>query len=274
MPASERSLAITDAYRRRLILLAERVVSRASADWQQLLELRDLDGSHARWIERASVLLAAAQRAGVILTTAYLTAFLSSELGRPANAQAVDAEQFVAKSRDGSPITEALVPSLYTVKAAIKDGKNSTAALAEGLARARRVVEFDTLDAPRNALDSMIAGDGRIVGWRRVTSGGCGACIAAATGAIQREATVLKVHDHCKCTKEPVISEVVELAHRPTGREMFDSMPPSAQDELLGAEKASLIRSGSVPLERLIAISPMETTPDQITEAPLSALHQ
>ncbi|HTE62876.1 MAG TPA: hypothetical protein VK631_21155, partial [Solirubrobacteraceae bacterium] len=110
----------------------------------------------------------------------------------------------------------------------------------------------------------------RVIGWRRVTRGGCGACLAAADNIVQRGD--LKVHPHCECTAEPVLAGVSDSIVRPSGREVFASWPQEQQDALLGPEKAALIRSGEVPFERLIAPQPMAIAPDGLTEAPLAAL--
>jgi hypothetical protein len=82
----------------------------------------------------------------------------------------------------------------------------------------------------------------------------------------------MKVHDHCKCTSEPIVRDIPDRYPRKDGQQIFDAMTPTEQDTLLGGEKAQLIRSGQVPLAALIEVSPMRAIPDQITEAPLEAL--
>ena len=270
MPAERRSLEITDAYRARLVQLRDQATQLAAARWE--LAPEDLDASHSRWLELAATALRATQQAGVRLTAAYAAAFLASELRQPSAPPAIDATRYAGMSRDGRLLEDALAPSLYTVKAAIADGQSFEEASALGRSRALRAVASDAIAAPRAALADVVREDGRIVGWRRVTSGGCGACLAAATGAIHADDEALAVHDNCRCSMEPVVKGVPDRATRPTGRELFDGMSSEDQDRLLGAEKAELVRSGEAPLEALIDSSPMATVPDQLTEAPLEAL--
>jgi hypothetical protein len=167
---------------------------------------------------------------------------------------------------------QALAATLITVKTAIKQDRPPEQALALGEHRATRLVATAALSAPRIALHSAIRADDRIAGWRRVTFGGCGACLAAATGEVEPPDRPLKVHAHCRCTAEPVLRDVPEAVHRPTGRQMFDDMTFEAQAALLGEQKAALIRSGTVPFERLLQPQPMAVAPDGIVERPLSAL--
>lgn len=270
MPAAERSIRLTDAYRTRIALLQQRATEETAGDWGSVT-LDDLDGTHAAWLAGIVPTLDLFQRAGQTLTLAYLTAFIASELNRaPTPPPAPRAT--VGVTDDGRPLAEGLTTSLIGVKTALKDGQEPQAALDAGKARATRMAASAAIFTPRAELDEQIATHDQIIGWRRVTFGGCGACLAAATGAIQHEREILRVHDHCRCTKEPVVRDVTETAFRPTGRDIFGAMSAQAQDQLLGADKAHLIRSGEVPFDQLIAASPQAIRPDGITEAPLEAL--
>jgi hypothetical protein len=126
--------------------------------------------------------------------------------------------------------------------------------------------------AARAATSDGIRADERLIGWRRVTSGGCGACLAAATGAIHADRTALPVHDHCRCTTEPVVRDVPDTVTRPTGADMVAGMTTAQQDAALGTETAALLRAGQITLPDLIATSPMVAIADQITQAPIKAL--
>lgn len=271
MPAHARSLRITDTYRLHLKHLRARGVNYAREQWATL-DPQDLDGSHAAWVQKVALTLTELQRAGARLSLAYLTAYLRSETGKGFVAPPVDLSAHVGKARTGKPLAEALVPSLFTVKGAIGAGAAVDAALKLGLDRAARVTGEETIAPARATLQDGIREDGRIIGWRRVTGGGCGACIAAATGAIQADDELLEVHDHCQCTKEPVVADVPDDTHRPTGPAMFRAMPVHEQDAVLGPEKAGLLRTGAIGFKDLIQHDPMSAIPDGITEAPLSAL--
>lgn len=269
MPASPRSLRLTDVYRDRLVQLRDRVDQAARQQWGAVT-IADLEAAAARWTRDVATLVETAQRAGVRLTSAYLAAYLASELARPPAVPAVP--DHAGAAEDGRALADALGVAVIGTRVALKAGHDPAVALEHGISRGARLAAGAVMFAPRAALTEAIRADDRIVGWRRVTGGGCGACLAAATGAIHADSEALPVHDNCRCTTEPVVRGVRERAARPTGRDLFAGMSPSDQERLLGPEKAELIRAGEARLDDLIARSPMATVADRITEAPLSAL--
>jgi hypothetical protein len=125
--------------------------------------------------------------------------------------------------------------------------------------------------AARGALLEGIRTDERIVGWRRVTSGGCGACLAAATRTYA-DHEPLRVHDDCRCGAEPIIRDIPDRAPRPDGHQIFDAMNVAQQNAALGHTTAQLVRAGDVPLSDLIEVNHMAAIPDVITQAPIQAL--
>ena len=240
--------------------------------WQQNVTLTSLDGSHGLWLAGTVAALEQAQRAGVNLTAAYIAAFIGSELGRRAiEVPQIDADRFAGLSEDGQPVGVPLGKTLIGVKAALKDGKEPQAALMEQAHRAVRLTASAVMSAPRAALSDQIQTHPMIVGWRRVTSGGCGACLAAAARGYSRHEH-LRVHPHCHCTQEPVIRDAPDRVSRATGPEVFAAMGRAEQDRALGPETAQLVRDGRVAWGDLIATSPMVVGDDVITQAPVEAL--
>lgn len=270
MPASERSLRITDAYRDRLNALADRLGALVEHYWASVT-LTDLDRSHAEWLSLTVAMLEQAQRAGVHLTAAYLASFVASEQDVRVAPVAGVAGAFEGLAQDGRPLAEALAPTLITVKTALKDGKDPPVALAEGARRAVRLASSAVTAAPRSALMQQIRTHSEIVGWRRVTHGGCGACLAAAAHGYERDHP-MHVHDHCHCTAEPVVKDVPDTAPRATGPEIFHRMTQAEQDRSLGSHAAQLVRQGLVAWPDLIAPVPMVIGADGITQAPIEAL--
>ena len=277
MPAAERSLRVTDAYRAALLGQRERVVVIARRLWTTI-DSDQIDVTFARMLDTLALTTETAQRHAVGLTDAYVVAFLASELG-PATPPppASEADRYAGVARDGRPLAKVLLPALATIKMARSGGLGESDALRAGLARTVRTLSLETLAAPRGALADVLRADDRIVGYRRVTSANaCGACLAAATGAIHDSDVTLDVHGHCRCSHEPVVRGARDRFRRPTGREIFDAKTPEEQDALFtgrgGAEKAELIRSGAVAFDALITRSPMATVDDAITETPLQAL--
>jgi hypothetical protein len=76
MPAAESSLRITEAYRSRLFGIRSLLERRAESLWPTIDGLDDFT-----WTNKAAAATQNAQREAVALTGAYLTAFLSSEVG-------------------------------------------------------------------------------------------------------------------------------------------------------------------------------------------------
>lgn len=271
MPASEASIRITDRYRARLIAIHGRAGVLTRQAWA-VVDPEDLDGSYPVFARNTTAALEVLQATGVALTSAYLAAFTASELGRRPGVPPLLDESAVGMAQHGAPMVEAIMSPLIGIKDAIVRGKPRDAAVTNGLSRAARLVQSAALHAPRAAMAAEIRSSPTLVGWRRVTSGGCGACLAAASNSVESPRRPLRVHSHCRCTAEPVVHGAKDTVTRPTGFEMFSGLPRQRQDQLLGPDKAELVRSGRVPFERLISTDPMAVGPDQLTEAPLQAL--
>jgi hypothetical protein len=276
MPANPRSLAITDAYRARLVALRTQTATVAKQAWP-IVSLDNLDATVRQWAAVTGLTVARGQLAAATLTNLYLAAYVASETGKPVEPSGADLAQYEGKTEDGRPVTELLTGAAIAVKVSLGYGNSGNAALAAGLARGMRGATGQVLAAGRTAMDDMTQADQQIIGWRRVAAANaCGVCLGAATGAIQQDAEVLLCHDSCRCTKEPVVRGVRDTVQRPTGTEVFDGLSPADQDALFagtgGAVKADLIRSGQIGLSDLARTVPQTSRPDQLVEAPLSAL--
>lgn len=271
MAGHQQSLRITNAYRRHLVTLGG-LAEKATREAWAAVDMADIDTSHPVYVHQAAAAATALQHTGVRLSAGYVGAFLRSELRRPASPPAIDLTAHAGRSRvAGKTLAQSLDTTAITMKVAIAEGANEQTASDRGLSVATRLAAAEVLFAARGALGDAIQQDDRIVGWERVTSGGCGACLAAATRTYGDDEP-LEIHDNCQCSAEPIVANVEQAAPRESGYDIFDGMPPERQDELLGPDKAELIRAGDVPLHELLDRSPMKEIPDQITERPLSAL--
>jgi hypothetical protein len=270
MPGSERSLQITDTYRDRLHALTDRMGAYVAASWGRVT-VADLDRSHEAWLATVTVALEQAQRAGVNLTLAYIAAFIGSETGhRTVEIPAYDASRAIGFGEDGQPLTVPLGKTVIGVRSLLKDGKLPEEALSETGHRATRYAASAVMAAPRTALGDQIASHPLLVGWQRVTRGGCGACLAAASHGYSRHEP-LRVHPHCHCTQEPVVRNVPDRAPRATGPDIFARMTRAEQDQALGPEAAEAVRTGAVAWPELIGHSPMVVGEDMLTQAALAA---
>lgn len=275
MPATREAADATARYRTDLIAARRRTVAAVAAWW--FLDRSDLDNSFLRWLGAATALVTAGQGYTARRSMAYLAEFVGAELGAPQDL--VEIPPVVGVSLDGRPLSEALLPSLYTVKRRIGAGDNFDEASAAGRARAMRTSTVELDGAGDRALSRGIADSGQVRGWRRVVSGAaCGACLASATGEVRDPREHLLRHPHCRCTKEPVVAGVTERHRRATGRELFDRKSPSAQAATFagrgGALKAALVRDGAIDFADLAATrrQALAGRPDVLDETPLVAL--
>jgi hypothetical protein len=263
MPQSRRSLAITDAYRERLLATRQRLERLTAQRWPTI---RD---DFQVWVDSMAPATAQAQREAVRATQGYLAAFLTSELGRRQRPPQIAADNYTGRARDGRPLSESLASPLIGVKAALKDGEDPSRALADGLVKAQRMVGVDFDNAHRTALLEAIDTDERFDGWQRALRGTCGACAAVAVGV--GRGLSFEVHPGCQCVSEPVVAGVSNAFPRPTGLEIFAAKSEDEQNEMLGPEAASRVRSGEMALADLAGHSHLETQDDFLTQAPIGA---
>jgi hypothetical protein len=263
LPASRRSLDVTNQYRRRVVAIRERVTAAAVREWPTI---ERLDGTV--WPERLAAVVAGAQTEAVRAAAGYLTAYLSTETGRRQRAVGIDSRRYAGLSRDGRPLTEAFQSPVIGVRAALKDGKPASVALDIGLQRARRMVGVDLDHAHQTALTDTIGSDERFSGWERATAGTCGACMALSGTS----APHFEVHPNCLCVPSPVVRGVANVVKIATGIQLFRRLSTQEQDERFGPEKAEALRTGEMDFSDLVQKSRLKTHQrDFITEAPLDA---
>lgn len=276
MPANEASLRITDSYRAQLLGHRTALQRALTASWATVA-IEDLDGTGAAWLVVAEQLVASGKRRAVTFSRRYLATYTGSELGRTVDPVDLDPDEYARGALDGRRLRDVLVPAIITVKSALLEQRGRGLALQMGAGRMQRVAAVEVAAAARHSLSDAMRHTGNVAGWRRATtSNPCGACLAAATGAVRDTAEIPDVHAHCRCIAEPVIRGIRDRHSRPTGEQIFHALSEAEQDALFtgrgGRAKAELIRTGAVDLEQLLSRSPMATVADQITETPLSAL--
>lgn len=264
MPATQRSLRLTEAYRERLLATRQRLQTQAERTWPTIESLDTTD-----WVDRMATTVAQGQTEAIRVTAAYLAAFLATETGRRSSPPSIDPREFAGRSSDGRPLSEALRSPLIGTLGALKQGLGSAEALRIGLNRATRLVGVDYDQAHRTALLSAIDSDDRFEGWHRVTGGTCAAC-ASKAGTLE-SGIHFQVHAGCKCVSEPAVAGTTNRFPRPTGIEIFTAYTREQQDEMLGPEAAEKVRSGDIQLADLVEESEMETSDNWITQKPLQA---
>lgn len=259
MPHNPQSARLTDAYRARKRLIADRVERSAREAWPRI---QDLDTTP--WPDFMAAEVSRAQVEGIRLTAGYLGAFLRSETGK-GTVPVIDSRRYAGQSRDGRPLSEALVSPLIGVRAKLKEGIPASAALAHGLQRALRMVGFEAMQTPRDALLDTISESDQFRGFERDVAGTCAACEAlSGTGGPRFE-----VHPNCECEPSPLITALVNTSPLPTGAALFAAKTKAEQDASIGPEAAELVRGGHAELTDFVSHSPQAEQPDFITQKPV-----
>lgn len=269
MPASRRSLQLTETYRSRLRALVDGVDREAKQVWGEL-SWDDLRGSYEPIAQRVNTSIQRAQTAAVRLTAAYITAYLSTELGKRQRTVSIPSSNYVGTSYGDLPLDEALQKPLISLLVA--NGKGEPDPMGTGLKALRTNIDLNVKHAGRKALQDVIEADERIVGWRRAVKGTCAACSGLATDAQSPPGTPLEIHPNCECVSEAVVRNVPNRFPRPTGRDLFTALAADKQDELLGPEAAEKVRNGDATLEDFVQHESPGDTPGFITQKPVEDL--
>jgi hypothetical protein len=260
MPANPLSLRLTALYRQRLLQSRQRVEREAAARWPTI---EALDGTD--WPARVGQVVAQAQGEAVRAAAGYLSAFVRLETGTTA-AIVLDSRAYAGRSRDGRPLPEAYVSPLIGTRWMLKQGAEPDEALRYGLNRGRRMASVDFDHAHRTALLDAIEADDRFEGHRRATAGTCGACMA-----LSGDGGAFDVHPGCQCVPQPVVTDVPDRFPLPSPQELFAAKTRAEQDEALGADVAEKVRKKTIELSDLVAVTPLATADDYITQKPLGA---
>jgi hypothetical protein len=259
LPSNARSLQLTDAYRRRLVSLAERVERVAREAWPTIDGFDTTD-----WVDQMAAQVARAQVEGIRLTAGYIGAFIRSETGH-GRTPAIDSRKYVGISRDGRPLREALVSPLIGVRAALKQGLPSNTALRLGLVRGTRMVGFEAMQTPREALVDAIKDNDQLSGFQRSVAGTCAACMALSGVS----APHFEVHPNCQCVPMPTVLGAANTFPLPTGAALFRELTPEKQAAAVGPEAAELIRDGHADLKDFVSHSSQAEQADFITQKPV-----
>lgn len=250
MPSQARSLRLTDAYRRRLFALREQVQGAAPGVFDSP--------------ERLAAMVEQAQKASLRLTSAYLTAFVASETGKPVRDISIDTRAYSGLTADGQPLAKGMRSPLIGYFTALKQGSSVEEARAIGIDRAQRQVGMNYDAAHRKALSDTIKADERFVGGQRAVRGTCGAC-AAFSGTPH-----MAVHPGCQCVEMPVVAGVKSTIALPTGTELFNAKTPEEQDAMVGPEVAERLRKGEIRMLDLVGESRLDSDAENfITQKPL-----
>lgn len=267
MPASQRSLRVTELYRQRVFGIRDRLERQAWDRWPTI------DDDFDPWLAATAAATAGAQRDAIRATSGFLAAYLTSELGRRVQPPPLEADRYVGLARDGRPLTRSLNAPLIGLRAGLSAGLPAEEVLRAGLPRAVRQVGVDFDHSHRQALLDGMEADKRIEGWQRAVRGTCGACVGdiAIEVSVNLPSVPLLVHPYCQCVTVPVVTGTRNLVPLPTGQQLFERMSRQEQDDALGPGPAEQVRNGETSLADLVAESEIDTAQNFITQAPVGA---
>lgn len=273
MPANATAAGITEAYRRRVVMLRDAATSTVARQ----LETIDLDQDPARlraayeqWSDDTARLVRAVQVDAAQTTTAYLRGYLAASEVSATWDGPDTLDDHVGRDLRGRPLHDAMRSPWIAVLWQLANGARRESAVSTGVAYAARTSRGAVMGTSRSVLDAGMAAEPSVSGWRRVTATeACLACLAL-SDTVAPAGRSMQIHDACRCTAEPVLRGVRERVRRPTGSERIEQMSDGELAELLagrgGAAKAAAIR------ERGLAAAVTVQPDGLITETPLAAL--
>lgn len=146
----------------------------------------------------------AGQRASVNLVNAYMVAS-SRAAGHDATAHALDPNDYTTTTLRGVDARDVYSRPWGALGGQLALGSEYTAALQSAQFMAGKLARTDLQMAHRQAAHDWIAGDERVVGWRRVLGGSkhCALCQQASTRTY-RTSDLMPIHEGCHCTVAPV----------------------------------------------------------------------
>ncbi len=204
------------AYQASLNRLRLRSAAAAVLVWDRLGSWNERDA--ARFADTVIPVVAAAQSQAVALTDAYLSIRLGEQpIG-------LDTDSLIgAGARRGAAPEVVYQRPFVGLWQGLGEQKEWAALAAGARHRIAMTARTDVQLAARGAAQQRIAGDQRVVGYRRVLTGleSCGFC-AVATTQRYRTGRLMPLHPGCDCTVEPIIGS--SDPGRVINRERLDSL--------------------------------------------------
>ncbi len=209
MPTNPASLAVTDAYRQRMLNIRREGERAARAVWGDV-DAADLMGTYL--VAPLATAVSALQRTGVLLSSGYVKAFIKSEIGK--DVLIPTPRGFTGTSFADVELRAALLRPVVLVKKLEAEGVPQGEAMMRGRKVLLRTVALATDSAVRDSLQNLYEKRPEVIGWQRAVAGTCDKCMGAADGSTLPPGTPLNVHPNCECVSEAVVSEALTAADR------------------------------------------------------------
>ena len=227
--------ALDETFRAQRAQLRDSVVAQATAIWQTQHEDRN------RYLAQVLTAVEGGQRAMATLTSAYLTA-KAREVGHARfKALALD-DYTVAKLRDTKAV-EVYARPYGAFYGQLKEGADEAAAHASALDAVSKLAATDVHMAYTKSAADWMDGDASIGAYKRVPSGTCDYCEAAAEG-LYHPTVQMPIHENCECDLEPVFGAAAIAA---TGLAFHAGDSGAVPSHEAGDLEARLDTTGTVP---------------------------
>jgi hypothetical protein len=192
--------ALTRTHRTAQIAIRAALIRDLTTLW--LLFDPEAPDSYERFAEVAAVLIRTRYADSIGIASAYYRGFVEAE-GIGSRVIPLPAPPLI----DDRIRTSLYATGFAGTARALRAGFPSERAKANGFVLVSGSASRLALEGGRVTITGTIATDGRVAGWRRVTSGkACDFCaMLASRGPVYKESTVdFAAHDHCSCVAEPV----------------------------------------------------------------------
>lgn len=183
-----------------------RVTDFVTRSWLGLGHYRDSD--IAGLIARVVPVVLGAQRQTSTLTSAYLAQIVSLMAGGSAAPQGVRADEVTGAALRGVDPAEVYRRPAIQVYTDLAAGKSYNDAVKSGLRRLVNIAMTDLQLAKTHTARRVLAGNDRVVGYRRTLTGSenCAICRVAATQRYHKDG-LLPIHPGCDCGVAPIIGD-------------------------------------------------------------------
>lgn len=231
-------------YRSQRLRLSATVAAQAARIWATS-EPRDKDA----FVERTVPVVEAGQSRAVRLVDAYMATKMIGATGDGA-VKGLDESAYTVERLRGVPADEVYRRPFAAMAVALASGAKFAAARTAGMAALEKLVTTDLQLAQTHSSRDWMSDEPGIVGYRRVTAGGCGLCLAASTQRYH-VADLMPIHEHCRCGVDPIFGD------RPVGRvldpETWSVVKDAAEGDL-SAKSLSRLRAENLDLPDVLRV--------------------
>lgn len=231
MASTTAGTRLTEAYRLAQGQIGNRTVARLMRVWP-LLDPTDLDGTTERWLDAALAVIDSQRNVTANLAAQYLRAFRALEAG---------AGPFTIPPLSPLNVEQVTTSLLVTGPIKVKDGmgrRGLQEAMQQALVASTGAGDRHAVNGGREVIGNTIQSDTRCRGYQRVTSGKpCGFCaMLASRGPVYFSGSFTdsdprfygpgasKVHDHCRCTTEPIYGDTAGTAQGKRYADLYDQV--------------------------------------------------